>query len=214
MRETAFVVLVTVVFFAFGSVVPRQYAALRGAQAARLPVHIAAQRIRFYAEEHLPDCFHALDGRAAELTRALIAVEYVSVSRVEYMVEYAVAQFAQFGGAPLPDLSYGVAQVRPSTVAKLRLASGGVPPQARDFIDDCANIEIARTITASLLAKHRDVTPADARLSRVIRDYSGQLQYRPEYVVHNAIVARLCAEYRCPEIENYLITTTAIVSKG
>lgn len=196
MRATLIVLLVSAVFLTAGSVVPRQQAALHGAQAVHLPVNVAARRIANYAESNLPPCFLALEGQAAELTRAIVAVEYVSVSRVEHAVEYVVAQISQLTGMPLPDLSYGAAQVRPSTLAKLRLASGAPSPEARDFVNDCTSIAIAHTVIASLLEKYQYVTPPDASLLRVIRDYTGQLQHRPEHIVHSAIVAQLYADYQ------------------
>lgn len=193
MRATLLVICITGLLFIVGSVAPRQQVALQGAQAVRLPVKVAAHRIASYAENNLPACFLALDGDAADLTRALVAVEYVSVGRVEHVMEYVVAQLAQLSGAPLPDLSYGAAQVRPSTMAKLHLV---VSPDARDYVNDCASIAIGHMVIASLLKTHQHVMPPDVRLLRVIRDYTGQLQYRPEHIVHNAIVAQLYADYQ------------------
>ncbi|HUU73692.1 MAG TPA: hypothetical protein VMW70_13775 [Burkholderiales bacterium] len=193
MRATLVVVLIAGVFFLGVSVVPRQQVALHGSQAVHLPVRVAAHRIATYAEERLPACFRTLEGGGADLTRALVAVEYVSVSRIEHALEYMVAHFAQLTGAPLPDLSYGAAQVRPSTLARLRPMASR---QARDYVNDCASIAMAQSVIASLLEKHRRVVPSNARLMRVIRDYTGQLRQRPQHVVHNAIVAQLYADYR------------------
>ena len=193
MRATLLVVFVTGVFFIVGGIGPRQQEAFQGSQAVRLPLKVAAKRIAIYAEDKLPACFLAQEGEAATLTRALVAVEYVSVSRIEHAVEYVVAQFAQLTGVSLPDLSYGAAQVRPSTLAKLHPIPS---PEARDFVNDCASIAFGRMVIASLLEKHRNVMPAETRLLRVIRDYAGQVQRRSEHVVHNAIVAQLYADYQ------------------
>jgi hypothetical protein len=195
MRATLLLLLILSIFFTAGNIVSRQQAALHGVQAAHLPVEIAARRIANYAEDNLPSCFHTIDGQEAALTRAIIAVEYVSISRVEHVVEYVVAQIAQLTGMPLPDLSYGVAQVRPSTLAKLRSISGDTSPEASDFVNDCTSIALGHEVIESLLAKYRHVTPPKARRLMVIRDYTGQSQHRPEHIVHNAIIAHLYAQY-------------------
>lgn len=192
MRATFIIFMVAGVFFWVGSVVPRQQEVLGGSQALHLPVSVASSRIASYADKHLPACFRALHGDAAELARAIVAVEYVSVNPLEQAVEYVVAKFAQFSGAPLPDLSYGAAQIRPSTLAKLNLDES---LKASDFVDDCASIRMGQQVIASLLEKHQHVQPSHYRVLKVIREYSGQKEYRPEHIVYNAIVARLYADY-------------------
>lgn len=206
MRETLLIVLITTVFFTVANVVPRQQAALNGEHAINLPVKVAARRIANYAEDNLPSCFRTLEGQAAELTRAIIAVEYVSVSQIEHVVEYTVAEAAQLTGMLLPDFSYGPAQVRPSTQTALHLTPGDEPLEAHNFVDDCTSIAIGQEVVAALLDKHKSVTPDDARVLRVIRDYTGQLQQRPEHIIHNAIVAQLYADYQAASTSQHIRT--------
>ncbi len=196
MRETVLILLISAIFFMISSIVSRQQAALHTTNVVQLPIKVASRQIADYADANLPPCFHAVNGDSAELMRAIIAVEYISISWIEHAVEYTIAQIAQFTGIPLPDLSYGVAQVRPSTYSKLHLTFRGSSPEALDFVNDCVSIAIGHKVIQSLLEKYQHVRPLDAQRLEVIRDYTGQLEHRPEHLIHNAIVVQLYNDYK------------------
>jgi len=108
------------------------------------------------------------------LVEAILAAEQYNRGSLQRVLESAVARGTLYFTGHVPEMSLGLAQVKPSVAravlpqAELDLMS---EPELLDFLlDDCSSVYVASTYVASLLRAE----PADRTLKGVIGDVAAQ----------------------------------------
>lgn len=137
----------------------------------------AASLFLDFSNNGLPACYGLLKGPYSKLTKAVVSIEYGSQTYFEDKIEQVLLLVAVKFSFAVPNLSFGPAQIRTSTMRRYL-------PNYEPFLiakDECLNIFAAQTILIKMSGAHHFCNQQNVeQLFATLRDYNGQSRHSLE----------------------------------